>query len=90
MAWMAWTIGWLLATIFISLMWHSIDPIGDLWLRCAALAAGVLMAIVAIQYWMVMIPVAVLGSLVGTAAWYLRQPQAPAAALARVSEGRKN
>ena len=87
---MAWTIGCLIATIAITLIWHSIDPKGDFWLACACLASGVLLVTVAIQYWMIVMPFALLASLVGAVVWYIRQPQSPNATLARVSEGRKN
>lgn len=69
-------------------MWHSIDPRGDFWLICARLASGVLVAVLATKYWMFMIPVAVLASLVGTAEWYMRQPPAPTAKLARAVDRR--
>jgi hypothetical protein len=81
---MAWTIGWLIATIGITLMWHSIDPKGDFWLVCAFLASGVLLTVVTIHYWMFMIPLAVLASLVSASVWYIRQLQRPTPALARV------
>jgi predicted MFS family arabinose efflux permease len=87
---MAWTIGCLIATIAITLIWHSIDPKGDFWLACACLAGGVLLAAVAIKYWMIVIPFVGLAGLAGAIVWYMRQPQSPNAALARVSEGRKN
>ncbi len=87
---MAWTIGWLIATIAITLMWHSIDPRGSFWLICAGLASGVLLIVVAIQYWLYMIPFVALASLVGAAVWFMRQPQPQTSALARATEGRKN
>jgi hypothetical protein len=87
---MGWTIGWLIATIVITLIWHSIDPRGDFWLVCASLAGVGLFAVVASQYWMVLIPIAALASLIGLGVWYLRQPQPPVARLARVRVGRKN
>jgi hypothetical protein len=87
---MGWITGCLIATIVITLIWHSIDPEGDFWLACACVAGVGLFAVVAIQYWMLIIPLAVLAGLAGAVVWYMRQPQAPNAGLAEVSEGRKH
>ena len=87
---MSWIIGCLIATVAITLIWHSVDPKGDFWLACAFLSGVALFAIVAIQYWMVVLPIVLLACLAWAVVSYMRQPQRPNAALARVSEGRKN